>query len=117
MMKITFGVVLALFCASCSNSTSQDSKRLVGTWLQPIPGQDGTQGIKLDADGTAQSINMATLQYTAWSMADGNLVLNGKSIGNGTESDFSDTLGISLVTDDSLHLIRGKVTLKFGRTE
>lgn len=88
---------------------------LVGDWVQPIPGQSGVQGIKLRADGTAQSIHMATLQYHSWQTVNGNLVLYGESVGNGQTFPFADTLYISNLTSSSLTLKRGEAELVYSR--
>ena len=41
---------------------------LTGTWTQPVPGQAGgwSQGMQLNADGTASSVNMYTLVLESW---------------------------------------------------
>ena len=54
----------------------------MGTWTEPIPGQEGRQGIELKSDGTAKSVNMATLDYKTWKVEDEKLILTGTSIGN-----------------------------------
>lgn len=103
MRKIVliFGILFA-FCACGSNSDV-----LVGSWTQPIPGQQGQQGIKLEKGGKASSINMATLQYEGWKKEGQRLILTGKSIGNGQTLSFSDTLNIVKSTSDQLVLQRG----------
>ena len=56
----------------------------VTTWLEPVPAQFGRQqGFILDEGGSAESVNMATLKYESWQVADRKLTLRGKSIGNG----------------------------------
>ncbi len=90
-------------------------KLLVGSWVQPIPGIGGTQGVTLQADGTAASINMNTLQYEKWSYNGGDLVLCGKSIGNGQTIDFADTVKVEKVTADSLVLMRGDYRDAYSR--
>lgn len=43
----------------------------VNTWLEPVPAQFGRQqGFILDEDGSAESVNMATLEYESWQVAD-----------------------------------------------
>ena len=60
-MKKLLSVLCVLFLSACGDT------EIPGTWLQPIPGmEDKTQGFTLNDDGTAQSVNMATLQYTTW---------------------------------------------------
>ena len=79
----------------------------VSTWLEPIPGQfQKEQGFKLFADGTAQSVNMATLIYQGWRVRDGRLILWGKSIGNGGTSSFDETWDVVMVSKKKLVLKR-----------
>ena len=86
-----------------------------GTWLEPRPGMDGKQGFTLKNDGTATSENMSTLKYEKWETADGKLILKGKSIGNHTVADFSDTLSIISAGNNTLTLKDGKNTRTFER--
>ncbi len=58
------------------------SKELVGSWL--IEG--GDWGFVLHSDGTATSINSATLVYQRWRIHNGKLCLRAKSMGNHTQS-------------------------------
>ena len=97
--------VAAGLLASCHTATQKEEREFVGNWLEVMPvNSQFTQGVTLNADGTAASIGMATLKYESWSLADGKLVLNGKSIGNGQTLDFSDTLDVVSLTADSLKL-------------
>ena len=57
-----------------------------------------------DKSGVASSIGMATLVYTKWEVKSDSMILWGKSIGNGQTIDFSDTLHILKITNDSLIL-------------
>lgn len=77
---------------------------VMGAWEQPISGMEGTQGFKLEKDGNASSINMATLVFEKWNKQGDTLILCGKSIGNGQTLDFSNTLMINKLTKDSLIL-------------
>ena len=66
-----------------------------GAWVEPVPGMENMQqGFVLEPDGTASSINMATLQYESWKKEGDVLILAGKSIGNHQTIAFSDTLVI-----------------------
>ena len=97
--------VAACVLASCHTATQKEEREFVGNWLEVMPvNSQFTQGVTLNADGTAASIGMATLKYESWSLADGKLVLSGKSIGNGQTLDFSDTLDVVSLTADSLKL-------------
>lgn len=66
----------------------------VARWTMPDPNDPETViGIEIEVEGVARSINMATLQYTAWELQDeaGRILLKGKSIGNGQTIDFTQT--------------------------
>lgn len=90
---------------------------IVGSWVQPIPGIGGEQGIKIEEGGKASSINMATLVYEKWQQPDDEtLILSAKSIGNKVTSDFNDTLKLVKLTNDSLVLLRGEnFMLRYSR--
>lgn len=76
-----------------------------GSWVMPINGQPGeVQGIKLEENGEASSINMHTLIYKEWEQQGDQLYLTVKSIGNGIEIEGVDTLKIDKLTPDSLVL-------------
>lgn len=88
------------------------SKYLVGSWIQPIPGNEKeTQGFTLNEDGTAQSINMFTLLYKSWKLSDSTLVLTAESIGNRTSSIFDDIYKIESLNNGKLVLKRGEIML------
>jgi hypothetical protein len=103
--------ILLLICCS------QKENVIVGSWIQPIPGQsDQVQGIRLDADGKASSINMQTLQYETWELRGNKLIITGKSIGNHQTIPFSDTLKIEILSTDTLVLKRGNFEMKYVRS-
>ncbi|MGN0233045.1 MAG: lipocalin family protein [Bacteroidaceae bacterium] len=119
---ILLGIAVCLFgyCSITSSSCTRFGvPKIAGTWTQPIPGMpEQVQGFTLNADGTAESVNMATLKYNKWKMLGyDTLVLCGTSIGNGTSSYFADTLIIETLTEDSLHLMRGIMTDKYARLQ
>ncbi|MFS4432242.1 lipocalin family protein [Chryseobacterium sp. S90] len=66
-----------------SLSTSDSTKdlnsqrvRLIGKWLQPIPGMESEkQGFELYDNGVATSLNIHTLQYDKWMVAQDTLFL------------------------------------------
>ena len=101
--------------ASCAAGIQKDD--LVGIWVQPVPGMAMVQGIELKADGSARSVNMATLQYDSWTLDGKNIILNGNSMGNGMSCRFSDTLGIVSISQDSLSLKKGSLVLEYGRSK
>lgn len=77
---------------------------ILGRWVQPIAGMDGVQGVEFREDGTAASINMATLVYKTWSMDGDTLRMTGQSIGNGQTIDFTQNATIEMPNSDSLIL-------------
>ena len=95
--------VLIIAMTACNEKKSKDS--IIGSWIMPVEGQPGKmQGIRLDEDGEASSINMATLVYKYWKQQGDELYLTVKSIGNGVEIEGIDTLKIEKLTTDSLVL-------------
>ena len=96
----------------------QPALTLEGSWVEPVPGmEEQTQGFTLNEDGTAVSINMATLQYQEWSASGDTLVLTGKSIGNGQTIDMADTLLIVSVNADSLVVRQHQLTRTFHKVK
>lgn len=82
----------------------------VTTWLEPVPAQFGRQqGFILDEGGSAESVNMATLKYESWQVADRKLTLRGKSIGNGGTFPFEEVWNVVMVSKKKLVLQRGGV--------
>ena len=95
--------VLIIAMTACNEKKSKVT--IIGSWIMPIDGQPGKmQGIRLDEDGEASSINMATLVYKYWEQQGDELYLTVKSIGNGVEIEGIDTLNIEKLTTDSLVL-------------
>lgn len=95
--------VLIIAMTACNEKKSKVT--IIGSWIMPIDGQPGKmQGIRLDEDGEASSINMATLVYKYWEQQGDKLYLTVKSIGNGVEIEGIDTLKIEKLTTDSLVL-------------
>lgn len=109
-MKKLLSVLCVLFLSACGDT------EIPGTWLQPIPGmEDKTQGFTLNDDGTAQSVNMETLQYTTWRRDGDILTLTGRSIGNGQTIEFTEMYNIEQLTSDTLVLRNGDVTFTYSR--
>jgi len=95
--------VLIIAMTACNEKKSKVT--IIGSWIMPVEGQPGKmQGIRLDEDGEASSINMATLVYKYWEQQGDELYLTVKSIGNGVEIEGIDTLKIEKLTTDSLVL-------------
>ena len=61
------------------------------------------QGFRLEADGGASSVNMATLTTERWKREGDRLILEGKSIGNGQTIEYRDEWTV-LEADDVLRL-------------
>ena len=82
--------VLGMVALTACNNAS-----IEGSWVEPVPGMSGMQqGFVLDGDGSASSINMATLKYEAWKKVGNRLLLSGTSIGNHQNISFTDTLEV-----------------------
>ena len=110
--------LLILMLAAASVCCKPKKNDLTGTWTRPVPGQAGgwSQGMQLNADGTASSVNMYTLVLESWKREGDKLILTGKSVGNGINIAFTDTLTIDRKsTDDSLFLRQGTNVQAFGR--
>ena len=104
--------------AAAPAAEMQPALTLEGSWVEPVPGmEEQTQGFTLNEDGTAVSINMATLQYQEWSASGDTLVLTGKSIGNGQTIDMADTLLIVSVSADSLVVRQHQLTRTFHKAQ
>ena len=126
---ITFAILAGLTIVSCNNTikegepektiteTVKDTTNLlVGSWVQPNPINDKeVQGFIINSDGTAESINMATLLYKKWWEEDGKLILLIESVGNGSSS--IDTIRYDIVknTATELDLKMGDYTDKYTR--
>ena len=104
MKKQIFSMaVMAVVFTACGGTKAPVT--VVGSWVMPINGQPGeVQGIKLEENGEASSINMHTLVYKEWEQQGDRLYLTVKSIGNGIEIEGVDTLKIDKLTPDSLVL-------------
>ena len=98
---LTISLITTLILASCQKTTKQETKNdenilpsmvsetnlLIGSWVEPNPiNEKEMQGIKINSDGTAESINMATLLYKKWWKDADKLFLVSESIGNGSSS-------------------------------
>lgn len=93
-----------------------DPKSIIGSWEEPIPGQTGRyQGYRLNKDGSASSINMATLEVNRWTIKGDILTLYGDSIGNGLTIPFAMEYQVIEVTPHTLHIRQGSLEHKFER--
>lgn len=76
-----------------------------GTWVEPNPiNPEEVQGFTLNADGTAESVNMATLVFKSWNLDNRTLTLSSESIGNRQTISSVDTLQVTKINADSLIL-------------
>ena len=104
-------LLMGLLAACGGNSTS-----IVGAWVEPVPGMEGqVQGINIGEGGIASSVNMATLVYESWKQEGDQLVLTGKSIGNGQTIEFADTMAIKKLTPDSLILDNQGMEIRYAK--
>ena len=89
---------------------------ITGNWVEPVPGMpEQFQGISLMEDGTAQSINMATLQYETWDKIGNVIFLKGRSLGNSQTIEFTDTLVVASLTADTLKVTRNGQVSAYAR--
>ncbi|EPH11109.1 lipocalin family protein [Myroides odoratimimus] len=86
-----------------------DTTVLVASWTQPNPINDKeVQGFELKEDGTATSINMATLKTNKWWVEGDKLFLEQESIGNGTSSVDTVSYQFEVVDGKTLNLVNGE---------
>ena len=85
-------------------AAANEEVTIVGSWVRPINGQPGEEGISFNQDGTAASINMATLVYKSWTKEGDNLKLEFESIGNGVTTTGTATYKIDEISPDTLKL-------------
>ena len=107
-LKTIAGTALMLSaCASANNGITE--KDIIGSWYEIMPeNKHIAQGVKIGEGGKAESIGMATLKYDSWSLLEENrMILNGRSIGNGQTINFSDTLDIISLDNDTMTLGKG----------
>lgn len=91
-------------------------ERLVGSWIETTPGY--RQGIDLEVEGVARSIDMSTLVYEGWKLLpDGRLNLRGRTIDNGESVRFSDDWQILRLDADTLEIRSDDLTLIFRRAD
>lgn len=115
---VSFVMALWVFAGvSCSTSGKVNEEELTGLWVQPIPGQVGVQGVALEKEGKARSINMATLKYDSWKCEGEKLILHGTSVGNKVSGEFSDTLRVVKLSADSLQLMKGNFPINYIRSK
>jgi hypothetical protein len=83
-----------------SKENSFSKKDLIGDWITG----EYQSGFQLNEDGTAKSINTATLRYSKWELKGNLLLLNNISIGNRTSSLGVDSLHLESLVNNELKL-------------
>ena len=109
---------MCLACSKPTHTTDHEnaSQSIVGAWVESNPINElEEQGFELKVDGSAASINMATLLYQSWSSAGDSLMLVVKSIGNRTASTDTVVYRIVRCDQDSLLLENGAQSLRMAR--
>jgi hypothetical protein len=98
------------------SKTENNTNPLIGSWVQPNPiNEKEVQGFTLKNDGTAASINMATLVYKKWWTEKDKLILVIESIGNGSSSIDTTQYDIVKNTNSILELKRGNYTEQYTK--
>ena len=113
---------------SCQSNTRDESEmnqaiktvwtdqQLVGAWIQPNPiNNSEVQGFKLNSDGSASSVNMATLLYKNWLLEGDSLLVVVESVGNKVSSIDTIRYRISRCDQDTLVLTNGSREDVFGK--
>lgn len=90
-----------------------------GEWVEPNPiNAQEVQGFALNPNGTAHSINMATLVMKNWNLDNSTLLLQYQSIGNKQTLNGTDTLNVVKLNADSLVLSKkGNIVWRLGRNK
>lgn len=125
MKKFGMFAMAVLFATACGNNgqtgdnaatadaPAEEAQSCVGEWVKPIEGQDGEEGFSLAADGTASSINRATLVYSSWEQKGDTVIVKGESLGNGINVPATDTLYVQ--GDSLVQLYDGNVVAAYGK--
>ena len=99
--------LLLLFLLSLCACTTNNEEKLIGTWIEQLPqGMNYIQGFCLKDNGVAESVGMSTLLYNKWEIRQDQLILSGKSLGNGQTLQITDTMNIVRYDVDTLVLKR-----------
>ncbi|MEG1623059.1 MAG: lipocalin family protein [Alistipes sp.] len=73
-------------------ATDPTYAKVIGSWTEPNPlNVEETQGVEIEIEGDAESINMDSLKYTGWELQGplDKILLKGQSMGNGETIDFT----------------------------
>lgn len=127
---LTISLITTLILASCQKTTKQETKNnenilpsmisetnlLIGSWVEPNPiNANEVQGIKINEDGTAKSINMSTLVYKKWWKENDKLALVFESIGNGLTIIDTTKFEIIKLNHNELEIKDNDYTIKYKR--
>lgn len=101
------------------NVLSEGHKTFYGSWIEDNAQESNSEvmGFVLNADGTASSINSATLVYKKWKVVNDKLILTSISMGNHQLSIDNDSLLISSYNNKKLFLKRGTQDLCYAKTD
>lgn len=120
---MTATTLLILSCNNQKNTENQNKSEhavtntknnLIGSWEDQSP---SALNFTLNADGTAQSDNMATLLYQHWFLQDNKLSLVAKSVGNRNSSVDTITYTIEKLDDNELVLKRGESITNYKKVK
>ena len=127
---LTISLITTLILASCQKTTKQETKNdenilpsivsetnlLIGSWVEPNPiNANEVQGIKINEDGTAKSINMSTLVYKKWWKENEKLALVFESVGNGLTIIDTTKFEIIKLNHNELEIKDNDYTIKYKR--
>ena len=110
LLASAMAILMIASCNQTSNTNTSEkqdspdnSQKLVGRWLQPIPGQENQQqGFELKTDHSAESVNTNTMKYEKWKLSKDTLLLWGHTEGVAEQSSFTDTLLIKKISESEL---------------
>lgn len=116
MKKIRILLICTAFAIiGCSDNATPSVE---GSWVEQNPiAPEQVQGITLNADGSASSINMATLRYHTWEQKGDTLTLTLESEGSGSPLSLTVKYIITKVDKDSLILTSKYGALRYRRQE
>src|SRR5687768_5463464 len=126
---LTLVLVSGLFLISCKDTKKEsdedltgqkkieqkstiDTSYLIGSWEDQ---SERALHFTLNADGSAQSDNMATLLYQAWNVKGNQLYLVSKSTGNGNSSIDTTMYEIQKLDEGQLILSRGDLIQEYKK--
>ncbi len=88
----------------------------VGAWEEAVPGQkDKYQGFILNKDGSAESINMATLKYISWKVDSNKIRFIVESIGNHISFIDTEFYSIESIDNSTMILKDEELTIKMKK--